>query len=309
MAVSAQWSHLPAGARALIGQLAGGPVIATRSGGGGFSPGFAARLVLADRRHVFVKAVDAGRWPLEAEVLRAEASVAAALPSSVAAPAFLGCADDGRWVALAFAEVDGCAPEQPWRPDQLDLVLAAVSRLAPEQVPLGRDHPRLGGWSSLAGPPGSLDPWAAAALPRLIELEAEGLAAAQGTALVHFDLRPGTVLLGAGGVTFVDWAHARRGSPLVDPIVLLARAAGEGVDAEALLAFHTPGAEAERASVTAVLAAYAGFLAAGALAPAPPGFETITAANVALARGALSWLRTRLVEDGQRRARRHGRHR
>jgi hypothetical protein len=45
----------------------------------------------------------------------------------------------------------------------------------------------------------------------------------------------------------------------------------DGVDAEALLAFLAPGAETERGAVTAILAAHAGFLAAGALVPVAPG--------------------------------------
>jgi hypothetical protein len=204
MSFSAQWSDLPARARALIEELAGARVIEIHRRAGGFSPGFAARLVLAGRPRVFVKAIDAGRWPLEAGLHREEAAITATLPPTVAAPEFRGFADDGRWVALAFADIGGYAPDRPWCPEQLDRVLAAVTRLAPERAPLGSDHPRLGGWASPAGPVGSVDPWAAEMLPRLIDLEAEGLAAARGTGLVHFDLRPGTVLLGDDQVMFLD---------------------------------------------------------------------------------------------------------
>lgn len=309
MSFSAQWPDLPAGARALIEELAGGRVVEIHRRAGGFSASFAARLVLAGRRRVFVKAIDAVRWPLEAGLHREEAAIAATLPATVAAPEFCGFADDGRWVALAFADVDGWAPERPWRPEQLDRVLAAVAGLTVERAPLGSDHPRLGGWASLAGPAGSLDPWAGEMLPRLIELEAEGLAAARGNGLVHFDLRPGTVLLGEDRVTFLDWAHARRGSPLVDLILLLAGAASDGVDAETLLGCHAPGAEAERGSVTAILAAHAGFLAAGALVPVAPGLEAVADANRLLARGAIGWLRARLVEDDRRRVLLRGRRR
>jgi aminoglycoside phosphotransferase (APT) family kinase protein len=310
MSASTQWADLPARARALIEHLVGARVVGAVNRSGGFSPGFTARLLLAGGRRVFVKAMDAVRWPFEAGMYREEAAIAATLPPSVPAPAFLGCADDRQWVALAFADLDGSLPARPWQPEQLARVVIAAARVATAQVPLRTDHPRLGGWAELTGDAVErLDPWAAGELTRLVGLEAEGLAAARGTALVHFDLHVGNILLGGDRVFFVDWAHARLGSPLVDLVMLLAGAAGDGIDPEPLLAFHTPGAEAEQTAVTGILAAHAGFLTAGAVSPAAPGLEAITAAKASLAVGALCWLRMRLVDEDRRKTRRHGRHR
>jgi len=305
------WADVPPPGRAVVEQLVRGRVVSARNCAGGFSPGFASRLMLGDGRRVFVKAMDAVRWPFQAELHRTEAEVAAVLPADVPAPRFLGSVDDGEWIALAFRDVDGSEPAQPWRRNQLDRVLAAATRLAPVPVPLRSDHPRLGGWAEIADEAALAErhPWAAESLPRLIELETEGLAAAQGTSLVHFDLYSHNVLLTGQRVMFVDWPHARLGSPLVDLVVLLSCAAGDGIDPEPLLAFHAPGAEHERAAVTAILVAHAGFLLAGGLASAPPGLEAIAAAKLSLARGALSWLRSRLTEEGRIVSRRRGRHR
>jgi len=305
------WAEMPPPGRAVVEQLVQGRVVGARNCTGGFSPGFASRLMLDDGRRIFVKAMDAVSWPYQARLHRMEAEVAAVLPAEAPAPRFLGSIDDGEWIALAFRDVDGTEPAQPWRRNQLDRVLSAATRLASVPVALRSDHPRLGGWSEIADEAALAKryPWAAASLSRLIELEAEGLAAAQGTALVHFDLYSHNVLLTGPRVVFVDWPHARLGSPLVDPVVLLSCAAGDGIDPEPLLAFHAPGAEQERAAVTAILAAHAGFLLAGGLAPAPPGLEAIAAAKLSLARGALSWLRSRLTDEGRIMSPRRGRHR
>jgi hypothetical protein len=75
------WHEMQSSARAKIEQPAGGPVIAADNCAGGFSPGFASRLTLADRRRVFVKAMDIDEWPAQAAFHRAEAYVATALPA------------------------------------------------------------------------------------------------------------------------------------------------------------------------------------------------------------------------------------
>ena len=108
-----RWSELPAAVRTQIEQLAGSRVVAAENYEGGFSPGFASRLTLADGCRAFAKAMNADEWPLQATTHRAEARVAALLPETVPAPRFLGSADDGHWVILVFEYADsavaGCA--------------------------------------------------------------------------------------------------------------------------------------------------------------------------------------------------------
>jgi len=197
------WDGLPAAVRAAVERLVGGQVVEARSCPGGFSPGFASVLTRADGHRVFVKAVDAVRWPGDAALHRAEAEVGAALPVTAGAPRLLGGFDDGHWVGLAFEAVDGVEPRQPWDAVELDRVVTAL--LARDHVPapagLSREHPRLGGWTALADQRARVaehSTWAADHLPRLVELEREGLAAAEGDSLVHFDLYPHNVLVGGG---------------------------------------------------------------------------------------------------------------
>src|SRR5690242_4627331 len=51
------WSRLPGRVRTAVEERAGASVVEARDQTGGFSPGVAARLLLADGRRVFVKAV------------------------------------------------------------------------------------------------------------------------------------------------------------------------------------------------------------------------------------------------------------
>ncbi len=114
----------------------------------------------------------------------------------------------------------------------------------------------------------ALSPWAAGHLSTLIDLENAGLAAARGNTLVHFDPYPHNMLLAGGRVIFVDWPHARIGAPFVDLIAFAASAAAAGIDPDWLLLGRAATAGRDPEIIDAVLAAYAGFCAAGSLWPA-----------------------------------------
>jgi hypothetical protein len=300
-----RWLELPLRVRTEVVRMAGGQVIAARNCPGGFSPGFASRLTIADGRRVFVKAMDADVWPEEAVPHRAEAEIAAAIPETTPAPRLLGTFDDGHWVVLAFEDIDGAEPHQPWNDSDLRRVLAALEQMAraltPSPIRVPHDHPRLGGWAELTNDRSRLarlanqSAWAADNLDRLIQLEHAGLAAAQGNSLVHFDAYPHNILLTPQRVFFVDWPHARLGNPAVDLILILSSAAADGIDPEPILAGRKA---SEQASFNAILAAHAGFLIAGGLTEPSPGLEAIPKAKLRLGRGAVLWLRRRLNAHG-----------
>lgn len=298
-----RWPELPATARIHVERLLGGTVSTAENCPGGFSPGFASRLTLADGRRAFVKAMDADTWPDEAITHRTEATIAAALPATVPAPRLLGTFDDGHWVVLAFEDIDGAEPAQPWHPNDLDRVVAAVRQLAPAQITLPRDHPRLGGWAELAGDRSRLvrlpehSPWAADNIAALVQWERDGLAAAQGESLVHFDLYPHNILLTPRRVLFVDWPHARLGAPVVDLVIVLSSAAADGVAPEPILRNHVGPTEFAPSTIDGILAAHAGFLLGTGLLPAPRGLEAIFEAKLRLGRGAVNWLQQRLAPD------------
>ncbi|MEO3818582.1 aminoglycoside phosphotransferase family protein [Plantactinospora sp. B24E8] len=293
------WDDLPPTLRTGVEELVGSPVTRSDNCSGGFSPGFASRLGLRDGRRVFVKAVDGTRWPVEAGHYRAEAVVTGHLPADVPAARLLSSSEITGWTVLAFECVDGAEPARPWTDGELGRTVRAVARLAgavtPSPVPLGTDHPRLGGWAELDRDRlSAVSPWSAANLTRLTELEARGLRAAQGDSLVHFDLYPHNILLTEDRVVFVDWPHARLGAPVVDLVTVLGSAAADGLDPEPYLSSVASTMPVEPGDVDAVLAAYTGFLVAGGMTLMPPGLEPIALEKRRLGVGALRWLRQRL---------------
>jgi hypothetical protein len=299
-----RWQQVPAGIRSEVERLAGGQVLAAVNCADGFSPGLASRLTLAGGRMAFVKAMDAGAWPDQVSIYRAEAAVAAALPREVLAPRLLGSFDDRRWVVLVFECVDGAVPDLGARPAEAYRVAAALGalarRLTPAPVAVPARHPRLGGWAELArdrrmlaGLP-ALSGWATERLADLIALEAAGLSAARGGSLVHFDAYPHNILLTKNRVVFVDWPHARLGAPFLDLIMFASSAAAAGLDPEPILAQEAVTAEVSPPTIDAVLAAHAGFCVAGGLEAVPAGLAPIAAAKASLGRAATNWLERRL---------------
>ncbi len=295
-----RWAELPEHVRTRIGRLAGGQVVAAANCEGGFSPGLAARVRLADGRRAFVKAMDTSAWPLQAVLYRDEARVAALLPPGLPTPAFLGC-DDGDWVILAFECVDGTEPARPWREADLARVVAAASELAAIAPPaLPAKLRRLGGWAELAADGTRLArlathaPWACEHLGALTELEVRGLAAARGCALVHFDMYAHNILLTADRVLFVDWPHACLGAPYIDTVLLLASAVADGIDPEPLLAASPLTAAVDPLAIDGLIAAQAGFCLKDAMYPPLPGLEPIFQAKLELGLAALTWLTRRM---------------
>ncbi|GAB3837791.1 hypothetical protein GCM10029963_03140 [Micromonospora andamanensis] len=130
-----RWAELPASVRGIIEELLGDPVAYAESCAGGFSPGFASRLTLQGGHRAFVKAVDAQLWPIEASHYRAEAAVTGRLPAGMPVPRLLNLRDDGRWVILAFEQVDGVAPGQPWTAPQIRRLVAQAVTFAQAATP------------------------------------------------------------------------------------------------------------------------------------------------------------------------------
>src|ERR1051325_8267128 len=173
------WEAVPESVREAVESGLGSRVAEAVTQPGGFSPGCAARLRLEDGRSVFVKAVGSEPNPDSPGLHRREALVAAALPPETPAPKFLLSHDDGDWIALVFEDVDGHEPEMPWRRDELDRVLEALTDLSHALSPAPIDAPPLTdrygelfrGWRLLeAETPEGLDHWAAGRLGTLAEL-------------------------------------------------------------------------------------------------------------------------------------------
>ncbi len=312
------WDQLPVAIRSWVQDMLGGTVVAASSQPGGFSPGAACRLVLADGGRAFLKAVSAAANPESPDLHRQEARIAAALPAGVPAPAFLGSFDSDGWVALLFADVDGRQPGRPWRLAELSRVIRSLDRLhellTPSpltDLPTLQDAHRqsMCGWRKLAsarvpgdrpldGPLGSpldrLDAWSRRNLPALADLEAGWEAAAAGNTLLHSDVRDDNVLITDDDVVFVDWPWACTGAPWWDVAAFAPSVPVQGGPEPGwVLARSSSAAAADPDAVTAVVAAIAGYLTRQALQPPPPGLPTLRAFQAAQGAHARGWLRDR----------------
>jgi hypothetical protein len=299
------WSDVPGRVRRAITAQLGAEVVSEASQPGGFSPGLAARLLLADGRRIFVKAVGVERNADAVAMTRREGQILGALPTDLPIAPLLGSYDDGDWVALLIADVEGRQPTLPWREEELAKVLDALRVLtealspSPIDVPaVEQVHPALfGQWQAMTGRSAEFDRlprWAADNVEELAELEADAIAAAKGETLLHADLRADNMLLTEHGIVVVDWPHACRGAGWVDLLFMLPSVDIQGgPDPEAVWQRAIGGA-AEPDRVNAVLATATGYFLVGALAPAPPNLPRLRSFQRAQGAAALAWLRSQL---------------
>ena len=302
--VRVAWSDLPARVRAAVEEVLGSPVVTAVSQPGGFSPGSADRVVTADGRRAFVKAVGASLNPRSPDLHRREVVVGAALPASPAVPALRGSHDDGEWVALVLDDVEGRHPRLPWDPDELEAVRRALEDVAALPLTGGlAELPRTGpgfavdfaGWHRLRDDPDpGLDAWAARHLDRLAAAADRGGAALEGDQLVHGDVRADNLLVRPdGSVVVVDWPWATRGAAWFDRLALLVNLGlyDDAAPLDDLLGAWLPDVPA--AHVDAVLAGLAAYFSDIGRRPDPPGLPTVRAFQRAQGAVVLRWLRER----------------
>ncbi|GIE99772.1 phosphotransferase [Paractinoplanes rishiriensis] len=294
------WADLPDQVRDMVDSCLGAPVRSAAGQTGGFTPGVAARLVLADGSRAFVKAIRADDEL--AGAYRDEARVADRLGPGVPAPRLRFTAAAGGWLVLAFDDVAGRHPRFA-EPAEWAAVLSSVQRmtgvLTPAPVP---DAPAAGtalaplmtAWREYAatGPPADLDPWTATHLNRLAGLEQGWDRAVAGTTLLHADLRADNMLLTPSGeVVIVDWACACVGAAWVDLVILLA--AADGIDPDEVVRTHALTRDVPAAAVDAFVCALAGLFARECRGPGLPRSPHLRAFQAATARRTLAWLARR----------------
>ncbi len=288
---------------------AGSPVSEAVTQPSGFSPGVAARLRLENGRRLFLKAVGPDINPDSAGIHRREIAVISGMPEDVSAPRLLWSLDEGEggWVALAFEDIEGDHPRQPWDLRELDRVLDALvrlhNRLTPSPLPPGAAprasdaFPRTG-WKNLRDDrhrQGFLAPWFRSNFDLLADLEAQAREAVEGETLVHFDIRADNILLSPDRVWFLDWPHACIGAAWVDVVVTAPSVTMQGgPPPEEIVAAHPAFREADPGHVTAVVAATAGFFTEWGSRLPPPGLPNLRAFQEAQATVARDWLLRRL---------------
>jgi hypothetical protein len=271
---------------------------------GGFSPGLASRLLLADGRRVFIKAVSESANPDTPDIHRREAKIVLALPASAPVPRLLWSFDESGWVALCFEDVDGRHPHQPWTDQDLELVVRTLrtmsAALTPSPIEVDQTatmalEQDINGWRiALDRGEDRLDAWCLANLNRLTELEALGPDSVAGETLLHFDTRADNLLIANDRVYVVDWPWARRGAAWFDWLAMAPSVAMQGgpEPADFMSRFEMLGVP--NIAIDAALCSLAGYFVVHALDPPPPGIPTVRAFQAAQGEVALRWLRERV---------------
>jgi hypothetical protein len=290
--------------RAEVEAALGAPVIATRSQVGGFSPGTADRVELADGRRVFIKSVGAEINALSVELHRDEARMMAALPDHAPAPELLHVLDQGDWMTLVLEDIEGRQPALPWHDGDIAAVVGALAQLhaAGPVAPPAVDRSFLDthedvfiSWSLVADRcPDDLDPWCIERLDALVEREQVAVEHVAGEALLHCDVRADNLLVRPGGdVVLVDWAWCSRGAAWLDPAELLMSLVVQGSvdpDADAALLAGPLFADAPREHVESGLLTFLGMFEWRCREEAPPGLPTLRAWQRHCADALRGWL-------------------
>jgi aminoglycoside phosphotransferase (APT) family kinase protein len=107
----APYAAVPAAVRAWVDAELGSPVASVAEQAGGMSPGCATRVVAADGRRAFVKAVGSPLNPDSPVLFRREVEALRLLGAHPLWASLRAAYDDGTWVALLLEDVDGTTPD------------------------------------------------------------------------------------------------------------------------------------------------------------------------------------------------------
>jgi Phosphotransferase enzyme family len=184
------------------------------------------QVALADGRRAFVKVAldeDAEEW-LRGEYLVYSAVRAPFVPELVAW-------HDGGVTLLAIADLTDAHWPPPWRPGDVDVVMASLAELhrtsPPEGLPpIAAERDWLNGWELVAEDTEPLlstglcsRAWLEEALPILLEVGRT--CPIEGEAFLHLDVRSDNLCLRDGQAILVDWNLAHVGNALLDLVAWL----------------------------------------------------------------------------------------
>jgi hypothetical protein len=243
------------------------------------------RVVLGDGRTAFVKHAltdDAIEW------LRTERLVYESV-SGLFMPTYLGAHDERGTTLLVLEDLSRAEWPPPWSAQRIEAVLASLDALhatrPPDGIePLAAMRESVVGWSRIAADPEPFlatglcsGAWLEQGLPALLRAGEE--AALVGDDLLHFDVRSDNLCFVDGRAVLVDWNLACSGNGRFDVAFWLPSLRLEG------------GPEPWEVLPEAgeLAAAVAGFFAARAGLPPPPGAPTVRAFQRAQAVVALPW--------------------
>jgi hypothetical protein len=302
------WEDLPDHIRMAI-EAKFGPVASARTMTGGFSPGMAARLMLATGETIFAKAVSSIQNEIAPRFHRREIQVASNLPVTAPVPCLRWSLDETEgdgWVVLVYDNVEGRPPAQPWEPDEFARVVSALNALTRDLTPSPVTAARIGAidtglplaggdWrrlrdAGLTHP----DAWMLRHLDRLVEMDARMTDLTPGNTLLHMDLRGDNMMLTENGVVIVDWSHPDIGPAWMDGVYFAPSVAMEGgPPPEELVPLLDGLREADPDELTVGICEMAGFFIYHGLLPDVPNLPGLREFQEAQGAVARRWLTQR----------------
>jgi aminoglycoside phosphotransferase (APT) family kinase protein len=299
-AVRPRWADLPPPLRDGLANLVG-EIVSADVQGGGFTPGLAVRLQMADGHRVFAKGIPV-EHPL-ADKYRDEAATTRLLPPATPAPRLRWDGETGGWVVVVFGCL--CARHADLSPGSPDVprVVATVAGLADVLTPSPAvDAPAaekdlatlVHGWRQLAEiPPADLQDWESRHLDALAVLETRWLTAAAGDTLIHGDVNASNLLVSEDSVYLIDWAQPTLGAAWLDVADLIPHlilAGHTSAAAEETLADVPAWRSTAPAVITSYAAAFAGYWARSSRQPDPPGVPHLRGHQARAGRAAITWV-------------------
>ncbi len=239
-------------------------------------------LVLRDGTRAFLKEASI---PPSPEWLRQEAEVLRIVRGPFA-PELLAFEDGERPLLVLEDLSEGSHWPPPWRPGDVEVVLATLEEVAAMSVVELPSFPDpWPQWTAVADAPAPFlslglasAAWLERALPEL--LAAERGVTFSGSGVVHGDVRSDNLCIRHGRAVLVDWNHANLGNPAIDVAAWLPSLALEGGPSPDEIA---------DAAVAAFAPTIAGFFAALAGLPPPEGAPRVRGFQLAQLEVALPW--------------------
>lgn len=250
-------ADLPGPVRVWLDAALGCEIVAATTTRGGFSSGVAARLVGADGRRAFVKAVGDDVNAVTPDLFRHEIAVLSALPEVAYRAALRAWYDDGSWVALLLDDVDGGHPDLDDDRDMAavrDVLLQQADELTPDPVSLpGEDLAQSASrWHRLVARVIDADPshfpaWFVAERDTVLARLASLPDRLPSESWIHLDVRDDNLLLRRdGSAVVVDWGMSRSGPSWVDQVLLAAHRVDRPEFDDQVADLATYGASADR---------------------------------------------------------------
>lgn len=288
--VRAAYPSIPASVRHWVDESLGSRVVESSEQVGGMSPGCATRVVCADGRRAFVKAVGTELNPDTPTLFRREITALRTIGGNPLWASLEAAYDDGNWVALILEDVDGQHPDLSDDPtlDQLltdtetlskALALVEHPEPAPEEGGLGDFARMVTRWAGFVD---ALVETPSAPAPAWLRDEAAGwadrvraLSNYEPGQLQHGDIRNDNLIVRpTGEMVFIDWGMSMIGPAWLDP--LLARL--ERVDEpwfDASIASSPSLADAGDDRITTWLVGFGGMLAQRSITAVDVNLPTI----------------------------------